>query len=352
MASGTEAGGDTGSKVGDDSSKASAKVIPGYRSAVNEIIEPDKILVMTRYFVRRWMPILGENGTRIVLALRSLGYYNRQTGEKRDGIEIDLPELAALCGISLPTLKREFGERHDSNRKTIPGTRQNPALHRFVTKDRQYWRDPVTNRLLRTANIYRVMMDDPLHEDDLPRLREILEAREKGGTVPPASKAQSEPKPPRKRGPQPASKAQSESPSDESDSKKTHFHQAASQSESLPNESEPTLTDDSSVPQFPLEIFRDSAAAAPDFSASLFAGEEQENPAETKPVRGVPPLLSSVPRWKELTEADQRPYLDRAQQELVAIHAGSGITPKPKLIEVRAQNLYLTAQKGTTQKEH
>ena len=45
-----------------------------------------------------------------------------------------------------------------SDRKALPGTQQNPALHKFVTKDRQYWRDPVTNRLLRTANIYRVMM--------------------------------------------------------------------------------------------------------------------------------------------------------------------------------------------------
>ena len=61
------------------------EIVPGYYSAANEIIEPDKVLMMTRYFVRRWMPILGENGTRIVLALRSLGYYNRQTGEKRDG---------------------------------------------------------------------------------------------------------------------------------------------------------------------------------------------------------------------------------------------------------------------------
>ena len=50
-----------------------AEVVPGYHSAVNEIIEPDKVLVLTRYFVRRWMPALGDNGTRIVLALRSLG---------------------------------------------------------------------------------------------------------------------------------------------------------------------------------------------------------------------------------------------------------------------------------------
>ena len=242
------------------------EVVPGYHSAVNEIIEPDKVLVVTRYFVRRWMPALGDNGTRIVLALRSLGYYNRQTGEKRDGIEIDLPELAAMCGISVPTLKREFGERHDKSRASIPGSMQNPALHQFVKKDRQYWRDPVTNRLLRTANIYRVMMDDPVHEDDLPKLQDILVAREKGAQP---SKAQNEPKPPKGRTAPLPSKAQSESEKNESDSIANHFESNSCESESLAVESEPALIDDFSLLQKTSGTSQD--AAPPDFLASLFS---------------------------------------------------------------------------------
>lgn len=249
-----------------------AEIVPGYHSAVNEIIEPDKVLVVTRYFVRRWMPALGDNGTRIVLALRSLGYYNRQTGEKRDGIEIDLPELAAMCGISVPTLKREFGERHDKSRASIPGSMQNPALHQFVKKDRQYWRDPVTNRLLRTANIYRVMMDDPIHEDDLPKLQDILVAREKGAQPP---KAQNEPKPPKGRTAPVPSKAQSESEKNESDSKATHFHKSLIQSESPALESEPALIDDFSLLQKTYGTFQD-VVAPPDFLASLFSEEASE----------------------------------------------------------------------------
>jgi hypothetical protein len=250
-----------------------AEVVPGYHSAVNEIIEPDKVLVVTRYFVRRWMPALGDNGTRIVLALRSLGYYNRQTGEKRDGIEIDLPELAAMCGISVPTLKREFGERHDKSRAPIPGSLQNPALHQFVKKDRQYWRDPVTNRLLRTANIYRVMMDDPIHEDDLPKLQEVLIAREKGAQP---SKAQNEPKPPKGRTSPVLSKAQSESEKNESESKATHFESKYYESESPDVESEPALIDDFSLLQKTSGTSQDAAAAALDFSASLFSEEVQD----------------------------------------------------------------------------
>lgn len=248
-----------------------ADVVPGYHSAVNEIIEPDKVLVVTRYFVRRWMPALGDNGTRIVLALRSLGYYNRQTGEKRDGIEIDLPELAAMCGISVPTLKREFGERHDKSRAPIPGSLQNPALHQFVKKDRQYWRDPVTNRLLRTANIYRVMMDDPIHEDDLPKLQEVLIAREKGAQPP---KAQNEPKPPKGRTSPVPSKAQNESVKTQSESKAIHFESKYCESESPDVESEPALIDDS----FSLQKTSGTSldAVAPDFLASLFSEEVPE----------------------------------------------------------------------------
>jgi len=52
-----------------------------------------------------------------------------------------------------------------------------------------------------------------------------------------------------------------------------------------------------------------------------------------------------VRRWEDLTEAEQQQYLEQAGHELVALHAGSGITPKPKLIQVRAQNLYSIAQR-------
>ena len=57
------------------------------------------------------------------------------------------------------------------------------------------------------------------------------------------------------------------------------------------------------------------------------------------------PSLPVPPCWKDLSETDQQPYLDRAEQELVAIHVGTGIAPKSKLVQVRARNLYNIAQK-------
>ena len=317
-------------------SKRAITVRPGYASALNEVIEPDKILVLTRYFVRRWMPLLGDNGTRIVIALRSLGYFNRQTGETRDGVEIDLPELAALCGVSVPTIKREFGEKHGKDRKPIPGSQQNPTLHLFVKKDRQYWRDPVTNRLLRTANIYRVLMDDPLHPDDLPRLQEVLDAREKNA---PPSKAHIEPKPPKNRMP---SKAHFHSKDDESESKKTHIESKNDESESQVDESEPALKDDSSGLQLLLGTSL-TPAAAPEFSHSLFGEkiEEPERIEEPKPTR-----LD----WEVLTPEQQQPCRDQAKRELLpyALQAGEKAWARmgPRQEEVRARNIYEASLKA------
>jgi hypothetical protein len=161
---------------------------PFYHSALNAIIEPDKFVPCSRYFLRRWSPLLGGVGVQIVLTLRSLGYNNRKTGERRDGIEIELAELAGLIGVHRATLLRELG--------STKGTLTNPALHLFVKREKQYWREPVTNRLLRTANIYRIAMDDPLHEEDLPRLNALLSEMEKGQK---SSKSQNATQPPKSR---------------------------------------------------------------------------------------------------------------------------------------------------------
>jgi hypothetical protein len=52
------------------------------------------------------------------------------------------------------------------------------------------------------------------------------------------------------------------------------------------------------------------------------------------------PEKNSPTAWADLPDAERAPWLKQARGELVAIHAGSGITPKTKLVEVRARNLY------------
>ena len=82
-------------------------------------------------------------------------------------------------------------------------------------------------------------------------------------------------------------------------------------------------------------------------SASLFGKETEEKKTEPTKVPTPPPdtECSRLMSWPSLPEAEQQPWLDQARRELEVIHAGSGITPKPKLVEVRARNLYNKAEK-------
>ena len=129
-------------------------------------------MACSQYFVTRWMPLLGHEGTRIVLALRALGYFNPRTGERRDEIILNRAELAARVGCSEDTLTRELG----TDRAT--GAPRNPALRHFVEKIQRVRRDPHTGRIWQEANGYRVAMDDPIHPDDWPRVAAHVAARE------------------------------------------------------------------------------------------------------------------------------------------------------------------------------
>ena len=324
-------------------------VMADYFSLANEIIQPDQYVSTSRYFCLKWEPSLGLVGARIIRVLRSLGFYNRQTGETRDGIPIDLPELAALCGFSVATVKREFGSGKD-------GTAANPFLHTFVQREKNYKHDAVTGQIWREENIYRVKMDDPIHPDDLPRLQQLWESRQKGGGGGRASGGATKklPQPPsdckaqtelyggstHKAQYEPYGKARKAHPDSESghdESKTVQSESKTSQVDSEPVQDEPTLINSSYLP----ETLSKSSSDALKFSASLFPEEEGKREA----------FPASRRHWEGLTEKEQQPYLDRAEQELVAIHVGTGIVPKPKLIGVRAQNLYLAAQKGAARKQ-
>ena len=257
-------------------------VMADYFSISNEIIQPDQYVSTSRYFCLKWEPSLGLVGARIVRVLRALGYYNRQTGETRDGIPIDLPELAVLCGFSVATIKREFGSGKD-------GKAANPHLHTFVQREKNYKHDAVTGQVWREENIYRVKMDDPIHPDDLPRLQELWEARQKGGSPPkPAANARKDQFAPygvagRKAHFEPYRKPRrahldSESSQDESNS--SQLAPGSSQDESNPVQDEPALIDYLSSPKLQENS---SSYAPPEFStSSLFQEEDKPGQRESQ----------------------------------------------------------------------
>ncbi len=82
-------------------------------------------------------------------------------------------------------------------------------------------------------------------------------------------------------------------------------------------------------------------------SASLF---EEKEPEQKEADRDTLSLLDQAKlaevAWAKLPEADRTPWLQQAEQELAAIHAGTGITPRSHLITARAKNLYEMSLRG------
>ena len=138
-------------------------ISPYYIDARNAITQPDKMVFLSQYFRRSWMPVLGPLGTAVVIYLRGACYYNRKSGEMRDTVQISQREIAAGCGCSIPTIKRELD--------------RNVALRRFVQISPEWERDGTSGRVRQLENHYKIAMDDPLTETDKVRLKEIVEER-------------------------------------------------------------------------------------------------------------------------------------------------------------------------------
>ena len=138
-------------------------ISPYYLDARNAITQPDKMVFLSQYFRRSWMPALGPLGTAIVIYLRGACYHNRKSGETRDTVQISQREIAQGCGCSVPTIKREL--------------ERNMALRRFVQISPEWERNGANGRVRQLENHYKVAMDDPLTEADEARLKEIVEER-------------------------------------------------------------------------------------------------------------------------------------------------------------------------------
>ncbi|MGI4791263.1 MAG: hypothetical protein ACRYFS_20750 [Janthinobacterium lividum] len=151
------------------STASDLKIFPGYHSAVNAVTRPNQAVWITQYFVSRWMPLLGGNGTMIVLALRRGGFFDRRTGKCRDEIIVARHDLAAAAGMSEDTLTRELGV----SRKT--GKPNNPWLHHFVKPRRRSRRNSL-GQMQQVENAYWVSMDDPVFPDDWPLVEAAAEA--------------------------------------------------------------------------------------------------------------------------------------------------------------------------------
>ena len=131
------------------------ELLPFYHDLRSKIIKPKSVVVESKYFFRNWKPLLGPVLTLLIMELRDHCYYNPQTGEKRNFCWPSLEELANSLGVSESTIKREL---------------KNPLAKNFIKIEPRYRYDPKLNKKVRTSNVYRIAMDDPLIPKDEGKL--------------------------------------------------------------------------------------------------------------------------------------------------------------------------------------
>lgn len=140
-----------------DSGRAACAFREGYASARAEVLQPDRsAVVVTRYFLEKWAPILGPTLTVIVLRLRALAAEHRTAREvlHHHDWQPAFPtqaELAAQVGVSEATIHREL---------------KHPAARYFLKRVARYEHDAGLGRRVRAADGYEVAMDDPPVPED------------------------------------------------------------------------------------------------------------------------------------------------------------------------------------------
>lgn len=123
-----------------------AQLTQAYGETRASIIQPHKTLYISSYFWLQWRPRLGKAASDVVIACRSLCFWNIQTGEIRNSVTTDRPEIARLASCSGSSVDRALAS--DDVRKYFVRKK----IARFMTPD-----GPRNHGL-----ILKVRMDDPL----------------------------------------------------------------------------------------------------------------------------------------------------------------------------------------------
>jgi hypothetical protein len=117
-----------------------------YGSERARLIQPERGMFVTGYFFSNWLPLLGHSAFTIILAARSMCYWNPMTGELRNVVETEMGELAERAAVSVRTVKDVLNAE---------------LVQRYFLRYRV--RRVMTANGVRTAGIsMQVRMDDPL----------------------------------------------------------------------------------------------------------------------------------------------------------------------------------------------
>jgi hypothetical protein len=125
-----------------------------YGSERARVIQPERGMFVTLYFFYNWVPLIGHSAAAVILAARSLCYWNPVTGDLRNVIETDMSELAKRASVSVRTVKDVLN---------------NEWVQRFFIRYKV--RRMMTPNGVRTAGIaLQVRMDDPLTPEDQEKI--------------------------------------------------------------------------------------------------------------------------------------------------------------------------------------
>lgn len=114
------------------------------------VIQPERGMFLTLYFFSEWLPLIGHSAMAVILAARSMCYWNPMTGELRNTVETDMSTLAARASVSVRTVKDVLN---------------NELVERYFLRYKV--RRIMTPNGVRTAGIVlQVRMDDPLTPAD------------------------------------------------------------------------------------------------------------------------------------------------------------------------------------------
>lgn len=121
-----------------------------YGSERAKLIQPERGMFVTGYFFNQWLPLLGHSALTIILAARSMCYWNPMTGELRNVVETEMGEIASRAAVSVRTVKDVLN---------------NTQVQAYFLRYRV--RRVMTANGVRTAGIsMQVRMDDPLTPQD------------------------------------------------------------------------------------------------------------------------------------------------------------------------------------------
>ena len=141
--------------------RSSLQLSPFYWDLRNRVTRPWDCVgqLVSKYFWRRWKPILGPEYTMLIIELRLQAAELDASSSGAPVVQVSHQDLADRTGLSLRKIQRLLS----------PSTMRRPEnwfLGKFLRVESRYVYDEALKKKIRVANTYAVAIDDPLHPED------------------------------------------------------------------------------------------------------------------------------------------------------------------------------------------